>query len=293
MGNYSIKELEKLSGIKAHTIRIWEKRFAIIKPKRTATNIRFYSDDDLKRILNISLLNNHGIKISKLVEMSEKELSAKVIELGSSSLQDNEVYIDLLITAMIDLEEESFISVLNSITDKIGFEKAVTTVYYPFLHKIGILWHTGNITPAQEHFITHLIRQKMIVAIDQLPIPSKTKKKAVLYLPEGEFHEIGLLFYHYITRKFGLRTYYLGQTVPFNDLKSVYKTYKPAAIITCITSSPGPEELSNYLANLCHTAKASQIMITGYALAKANLKKEENLHLFKTPLELQELLQAL
>jgi methanogenic corrinoid protein MtbC1 len=213
--------------------------------------------------------------------------------LGSSTTDDSEVHIDQLITAMIDLEEESFISVLSSITGKIGFEKAVTTIFYPFLHKIGILWHTGNITPAQEHFITHLIRQKMIVAIDQLPIPSKTKKKAVLFLPENEFHEIALLFYHYVTRKIGFRTYYLGQTVPLNDLKSIYKIYKPTVIITCITTSPEPKELPNYVSSLCHVGSASQILITGSALAKINLKKEENLHLFKNAKELQELLQGL
>jgi len=293
MGNYSIKELEKLSGIKAHTIRIWEKRFSIIKPKRTETNIRFYSDNDLKKILNISLLNNHGIKISKLVEMSEKELSEKVIELGSSSTDDSEVHIDQLITAMIDLEEESFVSALKTITDKIGFEKAVTTVLYPFLHKIGILWHTGNITPAQEHFITHLIRQKMIVAIDQLPIPTKANKKVVLFLPENEFHEISLLFYHYITKKFGLRTYYLGQTVPFTDLLTICKVYKPAAIITCITTAPGPDELPNYISELCKAGSAGQVLVTGSALAKAEVKKEANLHLFKTPADLQKLLKGL
>jgi len=291
MGQYSIKELEILSGIKAHTLRIWEKRYAIITPKRTTTNIRFYSDDDLKKIINVSLLNNSGVKISKLVLLSAEELSQKVLEL-SEQTHDNEIYIDQLIAAMIDMEEESFNTIIHSISEKIGFEKTVVEVIYPFLAKVGILWHTGNVSPAQEHFITHLIRQKMIVAIDQLPVPPKSKKKAMLFLPENELHEIGLLFYHYITKKLGLRTYYLGQTVPYRDIKLIGKIHKPNFIITAITSSPQPSELPNYVATLCKDFSSSQILLTGSALAKVKPEKSKNLFLFRDAKELKHLLEA-
>ncbi len=291
MGQYSIKELELLSGIKAHTLRIWEKRYAIITPKRTATNIRFYSDDDLKKIINLSLLNSNGLKISKLVLLSAGELTKRVLEL-SEQKHDNEIYIDQLITAMIDMEEESFNGILQNIAEKIGFEKAVLDVIYPFLKKVGILWHAGNVSPAQEHFITHLIRQKMMVAIDKLPIPPKNKKKAMLFLPENELHEIGLLFYHYITRKLGVRTYYLGQTVPYHDLKLIGKVHKPHFIVTTITSSPPPSELPDFVSALCTDFSSTKILLTGSALAKVKLKKIDNLFLFRDAKELKHLLEA-
>ena len=292
MGQYSIKELEQLSGIKAHTIRIWEKRHSIISPKRTATNIRFYTDDDLKKIINISVLNNNGFKISKLIELTEKQLSDKVVEL-SASANDNEIHIDQLIKAMIDMEEESFCKELSFIIQRVGFENAVVEVLYPFLKKIGILWHTGNVNPAQEHFITHLIRQKMIVAIDQLPIPSKKNKKAVLYLAENELHEIGLLFYHYVCRKMGLRTYYLGQTVPYNDLKSICKIHKPDVIIVAITTSPKPEDTQDYLSRLAADHSNTSILVTGMALAQVSLKKTKNLFLFRDAANLRQVLKTI
>ena len=291
MGQYSIKELELLSGIKAHTLRIWEKRYAIITPKRTSTNIRFYSDDDLKKIINVSLLNNRGLKISKLVQLSEEELAQKVLEL-SEQKHDNEIHIDQLITAMIDMEEESFNSVLKGISQKMGFEAAVLEVLYPFLQKIGILWHAGNVSPAQEHFITHLIRQKMIVAIDALPIPPKSKKKAMLFLPENELHEIGLLFYHYVVRKIGVRSHYLGQTVPYRDILLIGKIHKPNFILTSITSFPVASELPGYISTLCKDFPSAKILLTGSALAKTKVEKAKNLFLFRDAKELKHLLEA-
>ena len=185
MGKYSIKELEQLSGIKAHTIRIWEKRHKIITPSRTSTNIRYYSDDDLKKIINVSLLNNSGIKISKIADMTLEDMYSRVMEI-SELKNDAAIHIDQLVVAMIDMEEEAFEKTLSNLILRHGFEKTITEIVYPFLEKIGILWQTQNITPAQEHFITNLIRQKMIVAIDGLPIPPKTSRKVLLFLPEGE-----------------------------------------------------------------------------------------------------------
>lgn len=276
MGNFSIKELEQLSGIKAHTIRIWEKRHQLIVPKRTATNIRYYSDDDLKKIINVSLLNNRGVKISKIVTLSEQEINQQVFEL-SEEKTDVEVYIDQLVLAMIDLEEEQFEKVLSRLTLKLGFENAILDVVYPFLEKIGILWLTENISPAQEHFITQLIRQKIIVAIDALPVPSKLNKRAILFLPENEQHEIGLLFYHYIVRQSGIRTYYLGQSVPYRDLKSICSVHKPDLILTSITSSPQPRQVQGYVDQLCGDFKTAKIFASGAALKNLSLLKPANL----------------
>lgn len=280
MANFSIRELEQLSGIKAHTIRIWEKRHRLIVPKRTATNIRYYSDDDLKKIINVSLLNNHGVKISKIVTLSEQEINQQVFKL-SEEKANVEVYIDQLVLAMIDLEEEQFDKVLSRLTLKLGFENAILDVVYPFLEKIGILWLTENISPAQEHFITHLIRQKIIVAIDALQVPSKLSKNAILFLPENEQHEIGLLFYHYLARNSGIRTYYLGQNVPYRDLKSICEIHKPSLIITSITSSPQPRQIQGFLDQLCGDFPTSTIFASGAALRKLTLQKPSNLVVFE------------
>jgi len=292
MGNFSIKELEQLSGIKAHTIRIWEKRHRLIVPKRTATNIRYYSDDDLKKIINVSLLNNNGIKISKIVTLSEQEINQRVFEL-SEEKSDTEIYIDQLVLAMIDLEEEQFEKVLSRLTLKLGFENAILNVVYPFLEKIGILWLTENISPAQEHFITHLIRQKIIVAIDSLPVPSKLNKRAILYLPENEQHEIGLLFYHYIVRQSGIRTYYLGQSVPYRDLKSICEVHKPDLILTSITSSLPPRQVQGYLDQLCNDFKTSKILASGAVLRNFPLQNPPNLTVFENAKGLKSFLNSL
>ena len=262
MGKYSIRELEKLSGIKAHTIRIWEKRHNIITPSRTHTNIRLYSDSDLKKIINVSLLNNSGIKISKIADMSADDLNKKVMEIAEVR-NDLFIPIEQLVAAMVDIDEEAFEKVLNNLILRNGFVKTVTEIVYPFLERIGILWQTQNITPAHEHFISNLIRQKIIVAIDGLQLPPKTAKSVMLFLPEGEMHEIGLLFYHYLTRHAGYRTYYLGQSVPHNDLKSVFARHMPDFLITSITTAPA-SPVADYLRVLCRDFPGTPIYVSGY-----------------------------
>lgn len=284
MGKYSIKELEKLSGIKAHTIRIWEKRHRLIEPSRTQTNIRFYSDDDLKKIINVSVLNSNGIKISKIIKLTPDQIHQQVVEM-SNQKNSIDIYIEQLIVAMIDMEEEQFEEILNSLISKFGFEKTYIEIIYPFLEKIGVLWLSDNITPAQEHFISHLIRQKLIVAIDALPLAPKTAKRAVLYLPESELHEIGLLFYHYVAKFMGVRTYYLGQTVPYKSLLSVYQDHKPDMVITCLTSGPKPADMPKYLDRLVEDLPNSRIFASGYALRKANITQHSSVKIFANVME--------
>lgn len=287
MGKYSIKELEKLSGIKAHTIRIWEKRHHIIEPQRTDTNIRFYDDDDLKKIINVSLLNANGIKISKIAGMSIEEMNSKVMEL-STSTSEAAIHIDQLVIAMVELDEEKFEKTLSGIILRFGFERTIVEIIYPFLEKIGVLWQTQHITPAQEHFISNLIRQKVIVAIDALPIPPGTAKRVMLFLPEHELHEIGLLFSHYRVRKAGFKTIYLGQAVPYGDLKSVYHTHQPQMLIASFTSAIPKSDLDNYIKQMVTDFGGSIILLTGYQVldytpAHANvhaLKKTTDLDRF-------------
>lgn len=291
MGNYSIKELEQLSGIKAHTIRIWEKRYNLVEPSRTATNIRYYSDEDLKKIINVSVLNTHGVKISKIADLTSEQLFQKVAEL-SESRDDIEIYINQLVVSMVDLDEEKFEQILGGLIGRYGFENTVIQVVYPFLEKIGILWLTNNISPAQEHFISHLIRQKLIVAIDSLPRAPKEAKSVLLYLPENELHELGLLFYTYIAKKEGFRIFYLGQSVPYNDLKLVYAQHKPDVIVSAFTGTPQPKALPGYLQNMGKDFAASKVFIAGQILNHVQVEYPKNIQRFHNVLMFKELLQS-
>jgi methanogenic corrinoid protein MtbC1 len=291
MGKYSIKELEHLSGIKAHTIRIWEKRHRIIEPDRTPTNIRYYSDDDLKKIINVSLLNANGFRISKIASLAPDEIFRKAAELADKT-NDAHVQIDRMIMAMIDLDEERFVRLLNGLIRKYEFEKTITEIVYPFLEKIGILWQTNNISPAQEHFVSNIIRQKIIVAIDQLPMAAHDAEKAVIFLPEGELHEIGMLFHYYTIKKLGYRVFYLGQTVPYQDLISVCEDHHPSIVLTSFTSAPRPNVVQGYVDQLCRDLATARIYATGSLLIKMAIRFPSNFQIFHNALNLRHLLTS-
>lgn len=292
MGQYSIKELEKLSGIKAHTIRIWEKRHHIVEPQRTGTNIRLYSDDDLKRIINVALLNNHGIRISQIARMTHDQISRKITELSEQKMA-NEIFIDQLVVAMVDMDEEKFEEVISRLTKRYGFERTITETVYPFLEKIGVLWQAGTVNPAQEHFISNLIRQQLILLVTSLPIPPKSSRKAMLYLPEGEFHEFGLLFFNYIARSKGIYTYYLGQSVPFDDLKTVYEIHKPQFIITAFVSTPAAAEVKDYVERMSTEFADATIIASGHNLRNAAFILPHNFKVIYKSTELAGLLDSL
>jgi len=197
MNDFTIKDLENLSGIKAHTIRIWEQRYSFLKPKRTETNIRHYSSDELKTILNIALLNRYGYKISHIDRMKKEELKEKVLSLSHIQAQQERV-INEMIQHTVDMQMENIEEVLDTYILARGIEKTITQIIFPFLERIGILWHTNHINPAQEHLITNIIRQKLIVGIESLSGNGLSKKLVLLFLPEGEHHELGLLFIYYL-----------------------------------------------------------------------------------------------
>lgn len=270
MSVYSIKDLEHLSGIKAHTIRIWEQRYNLFSPQRTTTNIRFYNEDDLRLVLNISILRNHGLKISKIIGLSLQEINEKVhhITTGNTSNTDQ---IFALTRAMVEMDELQFDRTLNQNIERYGIEKAMMNIVYPFMHKIGILWMTNAINPAQEHFISHLVRQKIISATDQLS-PSTSGPLFFLFLPEGELHELGILLANFILRARGMRTIFFGQTVPINALEEVYHKLKPSHILTSMTTKPDPSEMHSYLLSLDQKFKKAQILITGSQVIGQDLK---------------------
>ena len=291
MANYSIKELERLSGIKAHTIRIWEKRYKIISPQRRSGNIRTYSDAEFRKILNVAMLNSQGMKISRIAALSDDEIN-KLILAASHTSSDKSVYIDQLVVAMVGLDEESFDGVLSTVVAKIGFEKAIMEVVYPFLEKIGVLWQAGSISPAHEHFISSLVRQKIIAAVDALPIPSAKAKRAILFLPEGELHELGLMFLHFMVRSRGFKTYYLGPSVPYQDLKAVFHVHHPQLLITSITSYPLSRQLEKFLKSLASDFPEALIIASGLQIRRTAFHVPPNVRLFYTVAEVPALLAS-
>ncbi len=279
--NYSIKDLELLSGIKAHTLRIWEQRFSIISPKRTETNIRFYDNTDLKLVLNISLLKEHGFKISEIAKMSLDDMCLEVAALTETELKFPD-QIQALTIAMLDLDEARFEKVISTNILKFGFEETMIHIIYPFLGKIGILWMTGSVSPAQEHFISNLIRQKLIVAIDaQLTRQKPGAEKYLLYLPDGELHELSLLFAHYLVRSRGYRSIYLGQSLPFEDLHSTVEVHQPDYIFTIVTSVPGQDEIQGYVDKLARHFPTTKILMSGFQVISQVLNVPSNVHIFK------------
>jgi MerR family transcriptional regulator, light-induced transcriptional regulator len=288
MAQYSIRDLENFTGIKAHTIRIWEKRYSIVEPKRTFTNIRYYSDDDLRKLLNISILNRNGVKISKIINFSDQTIREKVLNL-SYSKGDIESQIESLIISMIDLDESKFEKVFNTAVINYGFEDTVLKLMYPFFERIGLLWQIGSINPAQEHFISNLLRQKLIVAVDGIANSMNGNSQSFLmFLPEGEHHELGLIFYQYIIRKYKHHVYYLGETVPMSALVEISKTKTFDYLLTSIFTSINHNHLENYLNQLSEIFKKSTIFLSGTATNDIEFTLPSNLILIKDVYKLKE-----
>jgi len=293
MNKFTIKDLENLSGIKAHTIRIWEQRYSFLKPQRTATNIRYYSNHELKMLLNISLLNKYGYKISHIDRMSNEELREKTILLTNPAAEQERI-VNELIQHMVDLEMERFEEVLDQYINVRGIEKTITYIIFPFLERIGILWLTDHINPAQEHLTTNIIRQKLIVGIDGINTILSLKTKMLLFLPENEHHEIGLLFLHYMLKSRGVKVIYLGANVPVKDLEFIVETKKPDFIYTHLTTVMKEFNFDKFINNLKNRFPEQQVLISGL-LAQTFEKKSvpSNIRFLKSFAEVTEFMSGL
>lgn len=288
MANYSIKDLENFTGIKAHTLRIWEKRYNFIEPHRTSSNIRYYTDEDLRKLLNVSILNRNGVKISKISSLSDQSIREKVLNL-SYSKSDFESQIESLVIAMIDLDELKFEKVFNTAVINYGFEETVLKLMYPFFERVGILWQIGAINPVQEHFISNLLRQKLIIAIDGISNNVNDKAKTfLLFLPEGEHHELGLIYYHYIIRKHKHKVYYLGETLPMEGLKEISTSKNIHYIVTSITTAIPLSEVQSYINTLSDYFKKATIFLTGFTFRNINFTLPPNTFLVEDVYKLKE-----
>ncbi len=261
MGAYKIKDIEVLTGIKAHTLRIWEQRYKILVPDRTDTKIRTYSDSDLRVLLSISLLNNSGYKISKIAKLNTVEIQ---LECANIPLEKSlGLSIDKFIIALIEMDEHLFREVLDSLVDFKGIVRTFSEDLIPFLERIGIMWITDSINPAQEHFICNLMRQKIISEIEKLPTPINKTNSVLLYLPENELHEMSLLIYNYLIREKGIYTYYLGQSVPLPCLVDCIQLLKPSHIVTSWIINTSSQDVSDYFTKFSEAIDA-QIHAGGY-----------------------------
>ena len=263
MTKFTIKDLENLSGIKAHTIRIWEQRYSFLKPSRTDTNIRYYSNDDLKAILNISILNKYGYKISHINKMSVNDVQARVAELNLAGAQQERI-VNELIQVMVDLDISGFEKIIDKQIAANGIEKVILRLIFPFFERIGILWQTGHINPAQEHLTTNIIRQKLIVGIDQAKPVLRLKRSFLLFLPEREHHELGLLLVYYLLKKRGAEVFYIGANVPLKDAQFVNDTKKPDFIYIHLTSTSPGFNFEKFIRLTSEKISKPKIIISGF-----------------------------
>jgi MerR family transcriptional regulator, light-induced transcriptional regulator len=245
---FNIKDLENLSGVKAHTIRIWEKRYKILAPKRTDTNIRYYDGEDLQRILNVSLLNNNGVKISKIADLTDDALLSAVRNLIIQNDKYDHAINDFKLS-MMNFDHRLFNKTYNQLLVKSSFREIFLKIFVQLLNDIGLLWLSNTISPAHEHFLSNLIQQKLQLQIEKvqaLDIVDKDKL-FVLFLPENEIHELGLMFVHLNLLLNGYNSIYLGQSIPLESLKDFHPLFDNITFISYFTVMPANEDLPIYL----------------------------------------------
>ncbi len=292
--NYSIKDLERISGIKAHTLRIWEKRYDILTPERSDTNIRTYGDDDVRKLLNVKTLLDDGWKISHVGELDADSLQNEVRKLFESSKNgkpDYEPYINALTAAMLDINEREFDRVFNSATTRFGLVETIMQVVNPFLQKVGLMWSVWEVHPGHEHFSSNVIRKKLFGAIDQLMPVAPKSGRFLLFLPEGEYHEVGLLFANYWLRTQGYEVIYLGSNVPLDSLIDVSQFKKPDFLLTFFIANRVEEELNEYIRQLSERFTQQQIFIAGEPVLLSQLSIPVNIKALSKPEDLIRIFQ--
>jgi DNA-binding transcriptional MerR regulator len=280
MAQYSIKDLEYLSGIKAHTIRIWEKRYQLLNPERSDTNIRYYSNEDVRRILNVAQLVKSGHKISNVALFDEAKLQSEVLR-QNKTLLDPDKNIDQLLVYTVNMDPLGFEQFLNKIIQENGFSKTIENVIFPFFERIGVLWQVGSIFVAHEHFVSNLIRNHMV--IEAAKFNNQLSERSMLFfLPEGEMHELGLLYANYLAAENGFESIYLGQSVPFVDLSNLLINTQFDIICTTFINAIEKAELEQYLANLSMVFSRNKILVAGRQFAIHKPKLPHNVIVIKS-----------
>ncbi len=275
MGHFSISDLEQLTGIKAHTIRMWEQRYGLLRPVRTATNIRMYCDDDLRRLLNVTTLCGRGQRISHLARLSDAEMKEAVLACCDDA-HDYQRQVNALLAAMLSFDEPRLGQLLNEATHRLGFENMMLWVAYPLLQRIGLMWMAGTVDLAQEHLLAQLLRQKILAATDALPPVPASARRWLLFLPADELHELALLFMNYLLRVRGQHTLYLGQNMPTASLSAASAAYRPDAVATVLTTQPERSRVASYSRELRALFPESQLVLYGPLVRQEGLELPPN-----------------
>jgi MerR family transcriptional regulator, light-induced transcriptional regulator len=277
---YSIKDLECLSGIKAHTIRIWEKRYNLLDPSRTDTNIRTYSDEDVRRILNVSMLVKSGYKISNVASFDHEKIQAEIIRINKKS-NDSEKGIDQLLLHTVNLDSFGFENTLDKIILENGFSKTILHVVFPFFERIGILWQAGSVFTAHEHFVSNLVRDRLIRETGKYK-PSESSGAGLFFLRENEWHELGLLFSCYLAARAGFKTFYLGQSLPFSNLTNLLNNHQFDFVCTTFIQAIEKPVLEQYLNNLSLLFNQTKILVAGRQISIHRPKLPFNVQVVKS-----------
>lgn len=264
----------------------------VLKTRPYRYNIRFYSAEELKMILNVALLNKYGFKISHIDRMNEAEIKERILSLNQLEAQQERI-VNTLIQNMVDLDMDSFENTLNNFIAVRGVEKTILQIIFPYLEKIGILWMTNHINPAQEHLVSNIIRQKLIVGIDNISNRVKVNKTVLLFLPEGEYHELGLLFMNYLLKNRGVDTIYLGCSIPANDVDYVVKLKKPDYLYTHLTTVGPKFNLDKFISNLNKKITGTPIIISGQLTHTYEKKLLPPIHFKKSYTEVMEFVSGL
>ena len=288
---FSIKDLENLSGIKAHTIRIWEKRYNILEPMRSDTNIRSYDIRNLQKLLNIVLLHNYGYKISKIATLDQNEMNKLAKDIISEKSAKNHA-ISTFKMAMMNFDQSLFFQTYNQLLNEKTFREVFYTVFIPLMQELGFLWQTETITPAHEHFITYLIKQKLLINTEKVQIlePTKTDKVFVLFLPLNEIHELGLMYLNYEILLNGYQTIFLGESIPVSSLMDLKNSFEKISFLSYLTVEPDQDEVNNYIAeletNLLANTNHELLLLGRMTEFIADKTKFENIHIFNSIEEL-------
>lgn len=272
---FSIKDLENLSGVKAHTIRIWEKRYNILEPMRSTTNIRNYDTHNLQKLLNIVLLHNYGYKISRIATHSSEKIELLVREIISEKSSKNHA-LNAFKMAMMNFDQVLFFKTYANLLSEKSFREVFYEVFIPLMNEIGLLWQSGTITPAQEHFVSYLIKQKLLVNTEKIQVlePTRTDKIFVLYLPENEIHELGLMYLNYEILLNGYKTIYLGESVPVESLKDMKQYFDNIVYVAYLTVQPTKDDVNDYLDEMVTEVMDdnSQLWVLGRMTESINVK---------------------
>ncbi|CAH0998845.1 HTH-type transcriptional repressor CarH [Neolewinella maritima] len=290
MAVYSIKDVEKLTGIRAHTLRAWEQRYDLVTPRRSSTNVRYYLDEDLQELTTVAVLNKHGYKISKIAAMSCAERAGHLARVSSLNVGP-EMQLDALTLSIVEMDEEKFSLIIDNNIEQQGFERTMMEVVYPFLDKLGVLYFTRSVSPAQEAFASHLIRQKVVAATNQLPVaPDAELPVFALFLPQGERQELSLLFMQFLLRQRGFTALYLGAHIGPEDLADVCRVREVDYLFTILSTGYVERPVEQLVEDILAHCTDARLLLAGY---QANLHDLSGLPRTETVAGLQEFLAYL